>query len=132
VNIGRAAQLSGVSAKMLRHYEELGLLSGVARSDGGYRQYSQADVHNLRFIKRSRDLGFSMAEIAQLLSLWHNRRRTSASVHRIAQQHAQNLSQRIEQLQAMQRSLQTLMHCCHDDQRPECPILDDLAGPALV
>jgi MerR family transcriptional regulator, copper efflux regulator len=117
---------------MLRHYEELGLLSGVARTDSGYRQYSQADVHNLRFIKRSRDLGFSMAEIAQLLSLWHNRRRTSASVHRIAQQHAQNLSQRIEQLQAMQRSLQTLMHCCHDDQRPECPILDDLAGTSAA
>jgi MerR family transcriptional regulator, copper efflux regulator len=128
VNIGQAAQLSGVSAKMLRHYEQLGLLGGVARTESGYRQYSQTDVHNLRFIKRSRDLGFSMAEIAQLLGLWHNRRRTSASVRRIAQQHAKDLGERIEAMQAMQRSLAQLMSCCHGDERPDCPILDDLAG----
>jgi MerR family transcriptional regulator, copper efflux regulator len=128
VNIGQAAQLSGVSAKMLRHYEQLGLLGGVARTGSGYRQYSQTDVHNLRFIKRSRDLGFSMAEIAQLLGLWHNRRRTSASVRRIAQQHAKDLGERIEAMQAMQRSLAQLMSCCHGDERPDCPILDDLAG----
>jgi DNA-binding transcriptional MerR regulator len=86
VNIGQAAALSGVSAKMLRHYESLGLLGHVARTDSGYRQYTEADVHTLRFIKRGRDLGFSMAEIAELVDLWRNRRRASASVKRIAQQ----------------------------------------------
>ena len=131
VNIGQAAKLSGVSAKMVRHYESLGLLPRVGRTDSGYRQYSQAEVHTLQFIKRSRELGFSMDEIAGLVSLWQNRRRTSASVKRIAQQHADALAQRIEAMQAMQRTLQQLIHCCHGDDRPDCPILDDLAaGPA--
>jgi Cu(I)-responsive transcriptional regulator len=128
VNIGLAAARSGVSAKMVRHYESLGLLARVHRTDSGYRQYSETDVHILRFIKRSRDLGFSMAEIAELVSLWNNRRRTSASVKRIAQQHADELSARIAEMQAMQRSLNHLIHCCHGDDRPDCPILDDLAG----
>lgn len=128
VNIGEAARLSGVSAKMLRHYESLGLLPRVTRTDSGYRQYSEAEVHTLRFIKRSRELGFSMDEIAELLGLWQNRRRASASVRRIAQKHAQELAQRIEAMQAMQRTLQHLIHCCHGDERPDCPILDDLAG----
>ncbi len=130
VNIGEAARLSGVSAKMLRHYESLRLLGQVIRTDSGYRQYTEADVHTLRFIKRSRDLGFSMAEIAELVSLWHNRRRTSASVRRIAQAHAADLAQRIEAMQAMQRTLQHLIHGCQGDERPDCPILDDLAGAA--
>ena len=129
VNIGIAAQRSGVSAKMVRHYESLGLLPPVSRTDSGYRQYTAADIHALQFIKRSRDLGFSMAEIAELVGLWHNRRRTSASVQRVARKHAEDLAQRIDQLQAMQRTLQHLIHCCHGDERPECPILDDLAGP---
>jgi len=128
VNIGSAAQLSGVSAKMVRHYESLGLLPRVARTDSGYRQYSEAEVHVLRFIKRSRDLGFSMAEIAELVSLWNNRRRTSASVKRIAQKHADELAQRIEEMQTMQRTLGHLIHCCHGDDRPDCPILDDLSA----
>jgi MerR family transcriptional regulator, copper efflux regulator len=128
VNIGEAANLSGVSAKMLRHYESLGLLGKVARTDSGYRQYSETEVHTLRFIKRGRDLGFSMAEIAELVSLWHNRRRASASVRRIAQKHAEDLSARIAAMQTMQRSLQQLIHCCAGDDRPDCPILDDLAG----
>jgi Cu(I)-responsive transcriptional regulator len=131
VNIGQAASLSGVSAKMVRHYESLGLLPRVGRTGSGYRQYSQAEVHTLQFIKRSRELGFSMDEIAELVSLWQNRRRTSASVKRIAQQHADALAQRIGAMQAMQRTLQQLIHCCHGDDRPDCPILDDLAaGPA--
>jgi MerR family copper efflux transcriptional regulator len=130
VNIGVAAARSGVSAKMVRHYESLGLLARVHRTDSGYRQYSDADVHILRFIKRSRDLGFSMAGIAELVSLWNNRRRTSASVKRIAQQHAGELSARIAEMQAMQRTLNHLIHCCHGDGRPDCPILDDLAGRA--
>ena len=127
VNIGEAARLSGVSAKMVRHYESLGLLPRVARTDSGYRQYSEPDVHTLRFIKRSRDLGFSMEEIGELVGLWQNRRRASASVRRIAQKHAQDLAQRIAQMQAMQQTLQHLIHCCHGDERPECPILEELA-----
>lgn len=128
VNIGEAARLSGVSAKMVRHYESLGLLPRVGRTGSGYRQYSQAEVHTLQFIKRSRELGFSMDEIAELVSLWQNRRRTSGSVKRIAQKHAAELAQRIEAMQAMQRTLARLIHCCHGDDRPDCPILDDLAG----
>lgn len=130
VQIGEAARHSGVSAKMLRHYESLGLLGQVNRSDGGYRLYSEADIHTLRFIKRGRDLGFSMAEIAELVDLWRNQRRTSASVKRIAQKHVDGLASRIEAMQAMQRSLQTLLHCCAGDERPDCPILDDLASNA--
>ena len=128
VNIGEAARLSGVSAKMVRHYESLGLLPRVNRTDSGYRQYSEADVHTLRFIKRARDLGFSMEEIGELVGLWQNRRRASANVRRVAQKHAQDLQQRIAALQEMQRTLQHLIHCCHGDERPECPILEELAG----
>jgi len=128
VNIGSAAELSGISAKMVRHYESLGLLSHVARTDSGYRQYTEADVHTLRFIKRSRDLGFSMVEIGELVTLWQNRRRTSASVKRIAQKHVEELAARIEAMQSMQRTLRQLLHHCHGDERPDCPILDDLAS----
>ena len=128
VNIGEAARRSGVSAKMVRHYESLGLLPRVGRTDSGYRQYSEADVHTLRFIKRSRDLGFPMQEIAQLLGLWQNRRRASANVRKIAQRHADDLQQRITALQSMQQTLQHLIHCCHGDARPDCPILEDLAN----
>ncbi len=128
VTIGEAARLSGVSAKMVRHYEALGLLAKVARTDSGYRLHSEADVRTLQFIKRSRGLGFSMAEIAELVSLWNNRRRASASVKRIAQKHVIELHQRIEAMQAMQRTLSGLLAHCHGDERPDCPILDDLAG----
>ena len=115
---------------MVRHYESLGLLPRVGRTDSGYRQYSEAEVHTLRFIKRSRELGFSMEEIAELVSLWQNRRRSSAGVKRIAQRHADDLAQRIEAMQAMQRTLAHLIHCCQGDDRPDCPILDDLSGKA--
>lgn len=128
VVIGVAARLSNVSAKMVRHYESLGLLPGVARTDNGYRQYTESDVRTLQFIRRSRDLGFSMAEIAELVDLWHNRKRASASVKRIAQKHVDDLNQRIEAMQAMQRTLGALLKSCHGDGRPDCPILDDLAG----
>jgi MerR family copper efflux transcriptional regulator len=129
VSISRAAGLSGISAKMVRHYESLGLLPRVARSDSGYRQYTEADIHTLRFIKRSRDLGFSMAEIGELVTLWQNRRRTSASVKRIAQKHVDELAKRIAAMQAMQRTLHQLLHHCRGDERPDCPILEDLASP---
>ena len=130
VNIGLAAERSGVSAKMVRHYESLGLLPRVQRTDSGYRQYTAADVHTLCFIKRARDLGFSMAEITELVGLWQNRRRASSSVKRIAQKHVDELTQRIEAMQSMQRTLSSLLQCCQGNERPDCPILDDLAGTA--
>ncbi len=127
LTIGQAAERSGVSAKMLRHYESLGLLPSVARSDSGYRLYGDREVHTLRFIRRARDLGFSIAEINDLLALWQNRRRASAQVKRIAQAHLAELDRRLADLQAMRRSLAALADCCHGDDRPDCPILDDLA-----
>ena len=130
VAIGLAAQRAGVSARMLRHYEALGLLPPVARTDSGYRQYAEADVHALRFIRRARDLGFSMAEITTLLGLWQDKARASSQVKHIAQTHIDDLSQRIASMQAMQRTLQSLVQCCHGDDRPDCPILDDLAAAA--
>lgn len=130
VPIGTAARQAGVSARMVRHYEALGLLPTVARTDSGYRQYTAAEVHTLRFIRRARDLGFSMEEIRTLLALWHDRDRSSAQVKHIAQAHIDALGERIASLQAMQRSLQTLVGCCHGDTRPDCPILDDLATGA--
>ena len=130
VNIGEAARRSGVSAKMVRHYESLGLLPSVHRTESGYRQYTDSEVHTLQFIKRARELGFSMAEIGELVSLWQNRRRASASVKRIAQKHADELALRIDAMQAMQRTLTHLIHGCQGDGRPDCPILDDLAGTA--
>ena len=129
MNIGEASQRSGVSAKMIRHYESLGLVPGVQRSDAGYRQYDETTVHQLRFIRRARDLGFDTKEIGALLQLWRNKRRSSAEVKRIASKHVAALDERIAALQAMQRTLSHLAHHCHGDERPECPILDDLAGP---
>jgi MerR family transcriptional regulator, copper efflux regulator len=129
VNIGRAAKLSGISPKMLRHYESLGLLGAVVRTESNYRQYSLTDVHTLRFIRRARDMGFGLDAITELVSLWHNRRRSSASVKRIAQKHHDELAQRIAALQAMQRSLDSLLCHCPGNDRPDCPILDDLAQP---
>ena len=128
VAIGVAAARAGVSARMVRHYESLGLLAPVARTDSGYRQYGQADVHTLRFIRRARELGFSMDEIAALLGLWQDKARASSQVKQIAQKHIADPHERIAALQAMQRSLQALVGCCQGDERPDCPILDDLAG----
>ena len=130
VNIGLAAERSGVSAKMVRHYESLGLLPRVQRTDSGYRQYTAADVHTLWFIKRARDRRSSMAEIAELVGLWQNRRRASSSVKRIAQKHVDELTQRIEAMQSMQRTLSSMLQCCQGNERPDCPILDDLASTA--
>jgi MerR family copper efflux transcriptional regulator len=129
-NIGEASARSGVSAKMVRHYEALGLLPRIGRTDAGYRQYRGAEIHTLRFIRRARDLGFNMVEIADLLKLWQNRRRASADVKRIAAAHVADLQRRIDEMTAMKRTLEELVSCCHGDQRPECPILDGLGGPA--
>jgi MerR family copper efflux transcriptional regulator len=127
-NIGEAATRAGVSAKMARHYESLGLLPAVQRTESGYRQYSEREVHTLRFIKRARELGFSMAELAELVKLWQDRRRPSERVKRLATAHLQDLDQKIEQLQSMRRTLQHLVQCCNGDERPDCPILDELEG----
>jgi MerR family copper efflux transcriptional regulator len=128
MNIGEAAKQSAVTAKMIRHYESLGLLPPAPRTDAGYRVYDDASVHTLRFIRRARDLGFGMKEIDTLLGLWRNRRRASADVKRIAKAHADDLQRRIDEMQAMKRTLEHLAHCCQGNGRPDCPILDDLAG----
>ena len=129
-NIGEVAKRSGVTAKMIRHYESLRLLRAARRTEAGYRIYDDNDVHTLRFIRRCRDLGFSMKEIQQLLGLWQNRRRASSEVRRIAQAHIRDLDAKIDELAAMRRTLERLVHACHGDGRPECPILDDLAEAA--
>ena len=131
LTIGQAAERSGVSPKMLRHYESLGLLPPVARTGSGYRLYGEKEVHTLRFIRRARDLGFSMAEIAELLKLWQNRRRASGQVKRIAEAHIADLDRRLAEMQAMRRALAELARCCQGDDRPDCPILDDLSQGAL-
>lgn len=126
-NIGEAAARSGVSAKMIRHYESLSLLPKVGRTASGYRQYGPREVHTLRFVRRARELGFSMVEIAALLKLWQNRRRASADVKRIALSHVADLDRRMSEMAAMKRTLESLAACCHGDARPDCPILDELA-----
>jgi Cu(I)-responsive transcriptional regulator len=128
MNIGQAAAATGVSAKMIRHYEATGLLPPAARTEAGYRRYDEPTLHTLRFIRRARDLGFGLDEIAQLLALWADRGRASAEVKALAARHVADLSQRIEHMQAMQRTLQHLVGACHGDGRPDCPILDDLGA----
>ena len=127
VDIGRAARESGVSLKMIRHYEAIGLLPRVARTSANYRLYTANDVHTLRFIRRARDLGFSMEEIKELLGLWRNKSRSSAAVKRIAGKHIKDLKLKIAELESMVQTLGDLIKHCHGDHRPECPILDDLA-----
>jgi Cu(I)-responsive transcriptional regulator len=112
---------------MIRHYEAIGLLKKVARTQANYRLYGDADVHTLRFIKRARTLGFSIDDIRELLSLWQNKSRPSASVKKIATGHVEDLNRRIAQMQSMVSTLGHLVHNCHGDHRPDCPILEDLA-----
>jgi len=131
LNIGEAAKASGVSAKMIRHYEEVGLVPAAARTDAGYRQYGDAEVHTLRFIRHARDLGFSIAEIGELLGLWHDRKRPSRQVKALAQAHIAELERKAQELLAMKATLEHLVHCCHGDDRPDCPILENLANDAL-
>jgi len=127
-SIGRAAEITGLSAKMIRHYESIGLIPKASRTVGDYRVYSVADLHALRFIRRARGLGFSMKEIEGLLGLWRDQRRASAEVKRLALKHIGELDQRIEELQSMRATLAMLARHCHGDARPDCPILDDLGG----
>ena len=128
MNISEAAQRAGVNAKRLRHYEAIGLMPKAARSDANYRSYSETDVHTLRFIKRARALGFSINDIRALLSLWRDRRRPSREVKKLVERHAAELRARIAELQSIAGALEHLARHCHGDERPECPILDDLAG----
>ena len=128
MTIGQAAKSSAVSAKMIRHYESIGLLPKAQRTESGYRLYDDTDVHTLRFIQRARSLGFPLETIRTLLALWRNRRRSSKQVKELAERHILDLERKIAEMQAMVRSLKHLSHNCHGDDRPECPILDDLAG----
>ena len=128
MNIGEAASASGVSAKMVRYYESVGLLPRAVRTASGYRDYDQKDVHRLRFVRRARGFGFSMEEIGDLLALWQDRARPSKEVKRIALAHAAGLDEKIRHLTGLRDTLKHLAHCCHGDGRPDCPILDDLEG----
>lgn len=127
MNIGQAAKTSGVSAKMIRHYESVGLFPQAARTESGYRQYTAKEVSTLRFVRQSRDLGFSIEQIRQLLGLWHDRKRPSRQVRALAQAHIEELDEKLEELQSMKATLEHLVHCCHGDDRPDCPIIASLA-----
>jgi len=132
MNIGDTARVSGVSAKMIRHYEGIGLIPKAKRTDSGYRMYGAVDVHTLRFIRQARSLGFSIKQIEELLNLWRNQRRPSSNVKALALAHIEELDARIRELEAMKQTLQELAAHCHGDERPECPILDRLAAHAPV
>jgi MerR family copper efflux transcriptional regulator len=129
MNIGQAADASGVSAKMIRYYESIGLIAAANRTDSGYRQYSDNEVQTLRFIKRARDLGFSIARIKTLLGLWDDRGRKSADVKKLARQYIVELDGDIAKLQSIRNELEHLVDCCQGNNRPDCPILDNLAAP---
>jgi MerR family gold-responsive transcriptional activator of gol and ges genes len=126
MNIGEVAKQSDVNSKMIRRYEELGIIPKAGRSLSGYRQYSQNDVNVLRFVKRARELGFSMKDIKQLISLWRNKSRPSSQVKSIASKHIAELEKKLAETQSMLSTLKHLAEHCHGDQRPDCPILDEL------
>lgn len=128
MNIGEAAKISGVNAKLIRHYESIGIIPKASRSDAGYRTYTETDVHILSFVKRSRNLGFSMKEIKKLVSLWRNKSRASSEVKNLANKHIEEMEQKILELQSMVKTLKHLSKTCHGDGRPDCPILNDLAS----
>ncbi len=128
MNIGEAASTTGVSAKMIRHYEEIGLIRAAGRTGAGYRIYGPKDLSTLSFIRRARDLGFSVAQIRGLLALWQDRARASADVKRIASEHVEEMKVKMRLLEEMVRTLEHLSAHCHGDDRPDCPILEELAG----
>lgn len=129
MNIGKAALLSQVNSKMIRRYEEDGIIPKAKRNESGYRTYSETDVHLLRFVKRARGLGFSMKDIQQLLGLWRNKRRSSAQVKKIAEKHIEKLELKLAEIQSMLGTLKSLVKHCHGDERPDCPILEELEMP---
>lgn len=128
MNIGEAAAATGVSAKMIRHYESISLIKPALRTESGYRVYSEADIHSLRFIRHARDLGFALEDIDALLRLWGDRERSSCEVKALALDHIATLDRKITELQAMRASLADLADRCQGDDRPHCPILEGLAG----
>lgn len=128
MNIGEAAKISGVNAKLIRHYESIGIIPKASRSAAGYRTYADTDVHILSFVKRARTLGFSMKEIKKLVGLWRNKHRASAEVKALAIGHIEEMEQKIKELQAMVKTLKHLAKNCHGDGRPDCPILNNLAS----
>ncbi len=127
MNIGEAAKSSGVNAKLIRHYESIGIIPKASRSESGYRIYAEGDVHILSFVKRARGLGFSMKEIKKLVSLWRNRSRASSEVKNMAMAHVKELEKKISELEEMAKTIRHLARNCHGDSRPDCPILDNLA-----
>jgi Cu(I)-responsive transcriptional regulator len=126
MTIGEAARETGVTAKMIRYYESIGLLAPSIRTDAGYRVYRERDLHSLRFVRQARHLGFAIDDIRRLLALWHDRARSSADVKQIANGHVADLDRRIDELVAMRDTLKHLAQACHGDDRPDCPILDTL------
>ncbi len=130
MKIGDLAKTSGVNAKMVRHYEAIGLIAKASRTDGGYRTYSETDVQFLRFIRRARGLGFSMKEIKKLLSLWKNKSRSSQDVKALTSLHVKNLELKIQEMQEMVHNLKKLSQSCHGDHRPDCPIIESLSDSA--
>ncbi|AOB26657.1 MULTISPECIES: Cu(I)-responsive transcriptional regulator [Bordetella] len=128
MNIGDAAQASGISAKMIRYYESIGLIGPAARTESGYRVYGDAELHTLRFVRRARDLGFSVEQMNELLALWRDRSRASADVKRIALEHVATLERKADELRQMADTLKHLAHHCHGDTRPDCPIIEELSS----
>ena len=128
MNIGQAAAATGVSAKRIRYYEQIGLVKSAARSESGYRVYDQQDIHALRFVHRARGLGFSLSEIETLLALWHDSTRSSADVKAVALAHVEELQTKIAELQSMADTLLELANRCDGGARPNCPILNELQG----
>lgn len=126
MNISTAANAAGISVKVIRHYESEGILPKAKRTESGYRIYDTNDVHIFRFVRKARELGFSLAEVKRLLSLWRNKSRKSEDVKIIASKHIQILNQKIRELESMKTALESLSSSCHGDSRPECPILDEL------
>lgn len=126
MNIGQAAQATGISAKMIRYYESIGLIVPAGRTASGYRTYTEQDLHTLRFVRRARGLGFSVEQMHELLALWRDRKRASAEVKRVALQHVEELERKAAELQQMADTLKHLARHCHGNDRPECPIIEEL------
>lgn len=131
-SIGEAAELSGISAKMIRYYESMGLMPEPSRTQAGYRKYEENDIHNLRFILRARDLGFSVKQIRELLDLWRDRERASSEVKALASGHLVELRRKLREMEMMVDTLQHLVKNCHGDDRPDCPILGELSRDQLT
>lgn len=131
MQIREAAKLTGVPPKTIRYYEQIGLIAEPQRTSGGYRDYDDVDLESLRFIKRSRDLGFSIKDISSLLNLWHDKDRTSAQVKALTEHHILEVERRIAELQSIRDTLTNLSERCHGDDRPDCPIIEEIAAGAL-